>query len=313
MAPFLNSLVVIRDRWTCPNLQFGSDRCWIKVTLRQGNNRGDPHGRRSHPTAGGLGRRVPAGQEPDFDGALWSTRTSRAARPGHKDHAADIGVLVEVCAGSNSALTRHVNCLDGLRAHRVTEVENFLKPETLDRCMELITKPGDFVWFSIPCTGGSPWQIPNVSRGGQAAEERVQGYVALMRKLWNQAKKLIAHAVRVGAMWAVEWPHLCRYWTDKSVVNFLKHQRYDTTTVDGCMYGLTAKRKSHAGMLMRKRWKIISNSGVFLDGIHRRCNHGAESHAHVEGTDTRLTEGYTEELVQSICTAWQIARSLVSP
>ena len=171
------------------------------------------------------------------------------------------------------------------------------------------------VWFSIPCTGGSRWQIVHLHRGGQAAVDRINQHIALMRRLWNQAKKLITHAHNVGASWVVEWPHSCQYWRGKCVTGFLKHHPHQCVVVDGCMLGLVARRQSHAGVPMKKRWRLVSNSSAFVNSMAKdtKCTHAPHAHAAVEGPDTKPTEGYTDAFAAKVMLAWMAQRNWVSP
>ena len=107
----------------------------------------------------------------------------------------------------------------------------------------------------------------------------------------------------MGATWAVEWPDQNQYWKDSKVRPFLLKRTVHSALVDGCMVGLRAKRPSHAGMPMRKRWRIVTNRKQLADDLSIVCD-GSHNHAHVEGMDTKLTENYTEDFVNRVLDAW---------
>ena len=185
----------------------------VKVILKQKDtSRGDPHDRRSHSDVDVLRRPDPEHQAPGNE-VLQDIMAPRAAPSqqivyrvtpsGHKSRLLKPGNFVEVCCGANSRLSAAADGLRCSEAFRVTEEDDFLNENTLQECIARVRGPDDMVWFSIPCTGGSRWQIVHLHRGGQAAVDRVNQHIALMRRLWNQAKKLITHAHNVGASWVV--------------------------------------------------------------------------------------------------------------
>ena len=96
----------------------------------------------------------------------------------------------------------------------------------------------------------------------------------------------------------------CRYWKEKCVAQFMsKRSTYDAY-VDGCMVGLVATRASHQGKMMRKPWRIMTNRSQFAEALTLTCVHNRADHVAVEGSDTKLTENYTEQFVSRVLDAW---------
>ena len=81
------------------------------------------------------------------------------------------------------------------------------------------------------------------------------------------------------------------------------------------MLGLVAQRRSHAGVPMRKRWRIVSNSSAFLNVMAEdtKCVHDPRAHAAVEGPDTKPTEGYTDAFAAKVMLGWLAQRNWVRP
>ena len=71
---------------------------------------------------------------------------------------------------------------------------------------------------------------------------------------------------------------------------------------DGCMFGLRSQAAATRGTLLRKPWSIASTAD--LTGICRLCDR-SHAHAKTQGSDTKLTEGYTEDLVDQIHACWR--------
>ena len=80
---------------------------------------------------------------------------------------------------------------------------------------------------------------------------------------------------------------------------------------DGCMYGLTSSMPSQLGKPIRKPWTIATSMRE-LNLLCRKCEHERSEHAPCAGSETKGTEGYTDELVVNLhaavkqwCDAWR--------
>ena len=72
---------------------------------------------------------------------------------------------------------------------------------------------------------------------------------------------------------------------------------------DGCMYNLRGQHGKAKDKLLRKPWTIACTTSAFVD-MCKVCCHDPCDHARVEGVDTRLSEGYTDELVDNMHFCW---------
>ena len=103
--------------------------------------------------------------------------------------------------------------------------------------------------------------------------------------------------LRHGGVVAIEWPNSCLYWQWPQVRKFLQEEGFSHRRIDGCALGLASRR---TGLPILKPWKIASNSERFLQGFDGyRCD-GSHHHTPCEGSDTKLTEGYTPLMAQVI-------------
>ena len=138
----------------------------------------------------------------------------------------------------------------------ITKEDDFTAAAGIDRAIQNIKGPRDSLFFSSPCTGGSPWQRINLLRGGDRMLVRLKGHWKLFKQLRASFEKVAIHAMSVGARIFVEWPRGCAYWNDKRVSGFLTKYGFSFADFDGCMYGLIAAYGSTQGMPIRKPWRI---------------------------------------------------------
>ena len=71
--------------------------------------------------------------------------------------------LVEVCCEEDSNMGVKFAESQGCRHVRRTVQEDFVKNETADRLISEIEGESKILLFTMPCTGGSPWQKFNVN------------------------------------------------------------------------------------------------------------------------------------------------------
>ena len=111
-----------------------------------------------------------------------------------------------------------------------------------------------------------------------------------------------------GGQVAIEWPRACRYWRDRTVQTLLKRYGMQLYKFDGCMYDLRSACGKTKGHLLRKPWTIASDSNAF-QAMCATCthDHSTTPHAPTQGGDTRLTESYTDSMVERIHSCWSSA------
>ena len=77
------------------------------------------------------------------------------------------------------------------------------------------------------------------------------------------------------------------------------------------MYGLVSQATATRGKRLRKPWTIASNA----DGFHkvRRPRDKGHEHAKTQGSDTKITEGYTDALADAIHSCWTVGHQKGGP
>ena len=233
------------------------------------------------------------------------TVASYAARDGDMPHPAVTAkpqrriIFVEFCTNPDSKIGKHAP--PGVEVVRLTIQDDLTTPKGLAKAMDAVNTPNAIIilFGALPCIGGSQWQRLNWHRGNADTRAKILEHRRIFEILWRNFVIVAKRCLALGGGVAFEWPRNCDYWGYQRVRTFLERHKFGKVHFDGCMYGLTSSVPSKAGKLIRKPW-TIATSMKELELLCRRCSHKANEHAPCAGSDTKTTEGYTDELVISI-------------
>ena len=106
-----------------------------------------------------------------------------------------------------------------------------------------------------------------------------------------------------GGIVAIEWPKYNMYWKEPVVQDFICKHDFSVVDFDGCMFGLVSHHGKQAGVPIRKPWRIATNSVALRKALSLTCD-GRHQHAACQGKDTKVTQAYTDPLVQTIHAAF---------
>ena len=181
---------------------------------------------------------------------------------------------------------------------RLTVNDDLTSASGLTKALAAVSDPGSQVLLfgAMPCTGGSAWQRLNAHRG-PATAEKIKSERELAATLFDNFT-LVAEACRAnGGNIAIEWPRGCSYWSLPKTQQFLRRFALENYDFDGCMFGLASLATDTLGQPIKKPWRIASDIPGFAN-LRRLCTHGktGTTHARCAGSNTKLTEGYTDEL-----------------
>ena len=174
------------------------------------------------------------------------------------------------------------------------------------KALAAVSVPGIpvLLFGSLPCIGGSAFQRLNWRRGPQT-QAKIRAHWEEFEKLWKHYV-LVAVACRAnGGSLALEWPKGCAYWRERKVKLFLEHHGMQMYHLDGCMFDLRSQAPSTRGRLLRKPWTIASDC-VEFQRLCRACTHAPTEHVKTQGSDTVLTESYTDDLAHGIHECWNV-------
>ena len=127
--------------------------------------------------------------------------------------------------------------------------------------------------------------------------------------LWKASVSIMYMAREVGAVVGFEWPTFCEYWKRDEVWEHMENMDYRFLRIHGCRYGLRSIAKATKGMPIKKPWTIATDCLPMAKYLNRRCRTTWHTdpmtgittwHAPCAGVDTKVTEGYTDELADAI-------------
>ena len=243
----------------------------------------------------------------DFDDEGPTTPTSAttlpiaAATPAHARAPAPTRRLVEFCCGHASRIGQRAPA--GCEVTRLTIDDDLTTQAGLEKAVEAVSHADvpTLLFGALPCTGGSPYQRMNWYRGAKT-RKKIRKHWAIFRALWRNFKIVAETCIAQGGQVAIEWPRSCTYWRRPEVKACLIKWGCSPVHFDGCMYGLVSQQARTQGQPLRKPWTIASTTDAF-QRLRRKCN-GAHSHARIEGSDTRITESYTDDLADAVHDCW---------
>ena len=179
----------------------------------------------------------------------------------------------------------------------------------LAKALAAVSEPGIpvLLFGALPCVGGSAYQRLNWHQG-PPTRAKVRAHWAEFAKLWRHYVLVAEACRRNGGRLALEWPRGCSYWRESKVKSFLARNNMQMYHLDGCMFGLRSQAPKTRGAMLRKPWTIASDC-VEFQWLCRVCCHAPSEHVKTQGSDTVLTESYTDDLAHGIHECWQYACS----
>ena len=189
---------------------------------------------------------------------------------------------------------------------RLTIDDDLTTREGLEKAISAVSVDGlpTLLLGSLPCVGGSPYQYMNWKLG-PSTRRKIRNHRAVFRVLWHNFMTVADVCRAHGGKIAIEWPRPCMYWRDRSVKAFLHRMGLKHYNFDGCMFNLRSIQKATKGQYLKKPWRIASG----CDEFHRialTCHHCGCPHARIQGQYTKMTENYTDELVDSLHMRWAV-------
>ena len=214
--------------------------------------------------------------------------------------------IVEYCCHPDSVLGSRAPA--ECEVIRLTADDDLTTPGGHQKALDAVSVPGIpvLLYGSIPCTGGSTYQYINWCKG-PATRTKIRKHWAVFNRLWRNFRVVADACIANGGRVAIEWPKSCAYWRHRKVQSSLRRWGCIPYHLDGCMYGLTSQAAGTRGIPLRKSWTIASNAAEF-EHVSRTCD-GNHSNARIQGSDTRMTEGYTPGLADRIHYCWSLAGS----
>ena len=170
--------------------------------------------------------------------------------------------LVQACCERTSFLSTPTQHTLGCRFVNITVDEDFTTSEGIQLAIDGLKGPRDALWFAPPCTGESSWQRLNIVRHPHLIP-KLEADRDLFKRLFKSFKKVVAHALSVGAQVYMALPRYCGYWKYPPVQKFLKRHSFQSFIFDWCGYNLNTP----SGIPLKQAWSLFFLKPVLHPGL----------------------------------------------
>ena len=206
-------------------------------------------------------------------------------------------IMILMCAEPSSLMTKRYSTIMDISIHLelITEDDDLLSRYGSAKWRRCLRSNKDCVFFAGPCTGGSPWNRLN-KRVSSVTAHMINAKARLYWNLWEEFSNCLLRVIKLDAMALLELPRGCDYWHDERMKCMIEGTDSHVHDFDGCMYGLKTQLDGRH-IPIKKPWRIVL-WGVKFD-LHKRCDR-RHDHGKCEGRETRITQTYTQQIVDII-------------
>ena len=205
--------------------------------------------------------------------------------------------MILMCAEPSSLMTKRYSTIMDTSVHLelITEDDDLLSRYGSAKWRRCLRSNKDCVFFAGPCTGGSPWNRLN-KRVSWLTAHLINAKARLYWKLREKFSNCFLKVIKLDAMALLELSRGCDYWRDERMKCMIEGTESHIHDFDGCMYGLKIQFDNRH-IPIKKPWRIVS-WGVKFD-LHKKCDR-RHNHGKCEGRETRITQTYTQKIVDII-------------
>ena len=125
--------------------------------------------------------------------------------------------IIEIATSLDSLIGSIGKQRNDCEVFRITIKEDLRKEQTVHDIVEWSTQPNTLLWFSLPCTAGSPWQ--NINKRKPVGFRKWKQHVRIFRQLWKSVETILdrTHKHKNKPIIAFEWPRNCSLWKEPCV------------------------------------------------------------------------------------------------
>eukprot|EP00971_Amphidinium_carterae_P292723 5811456-Amphidinium_carterae.2 len=150
-----------------------------------------------------------------------------------------------------------------------------------------------WLWISTPCTTGCAWHRTNAEYTRTKGYQERHAHNTHLAEVASQCVDVVMHC---GGNIAWEWPRGNDMWKTEPGIHMSGHAGCIEVTFDGCSFGTS----NRAGTLIRKPWKVVTNSRELWQELHgRSCNLGHE-HGQCRGETAAISGQYSDGLADCV-------------
>ena len=205
----------------------------------------------------------------------------------------------EFCCSKDSTLGE-VNMRRGINHFRLSaEVCNMADDTEVNSLIQIMEQfPGADIFGSIPCGPWSVWQRINQKQYGKKFRKVFKKQRDVSMKILRNYIRCAEVILKNGGHCAFEWPKGCDGWKIPELMAFCKKHSLFVAEPQGCALGL---KDANGTPHLKSWWIATSNWKLAMNLDNKRCTHPPEfKHAPLEGSATKKSAFYTEEMAQCI-------------
>ena len=205
----------------------------------------------------------------------------------------------EFCCSKDSTLGE-VNMRRGINHFRLSaEVCNMADDTEVNSLIQIMEQfPGADIFGSIPCGPWSVWQRINQKQYGKKFRKVLKKQRDVSMKILRNYIRCAEVILKNGGHCAFEWPKGCDGWKIPELMAFCKKHSLFVAEPQGCALGL---KDANGTPHLKSWWIATSNWKLAMNLDNKRCTHPPEfKHAPLEGSATKKSAFYTEEMAQCI-------------
>ena len=207
------------------------------------------------------------------------------------------GTFIEFACDPHSKLADAVAAC-GVEVIRVDRTEyDILDHESIRKLDgKMIENPGD-MWGSLPCTPWTTWQFVNLAKLGNEFREKLGAEREISRRMVEEYIRKAEMVIEAGNRVAFEWPRYCTGWRATRMWEYAIARDLWVVDFDVCMVGM----KNRHGQPIKKMWRVVTNCETLaLTLAQFTCGHPPGTHARIEGSTSRESALYSDELSRVI-------------
>ncbi len=183
---------------------------------------------------------------------------------------------------------------------RLTIDDDVCSDKGHEKALRSVRVPNCRLWASMPCIGGSQWNVKNYKKGSAKTRAKIDRHREKFAEIWGKFVEVARECLNFhpSNVVCIEWPNKCTYWELEHVQAFLHENNFIELLLHGCAYGLVGQNR-HKGKPILKPWRVATTAYTDSLFLSKRCP-GHRKHAVCEGDETRATEEYTWPLVNAV-------------
>ena len=161
------------------------------------------------------------------------------------------------------------------------------------------------LYASMPCTGGSSWQL--INKIYPSARNKIRKHRIIFNRLWKTFEVLCQIARACNTYIAIEWPTGCTYWKRSEVKALIRKYNLIPVKFHGCALNLKVTSGKFKGKALKKPWTIYTDCPNVREAFQTKLCQRNHDHAECRGEIAKESESYSSDYVACLDGAFRRA------